>query len=223
MCDASSPFPKLRLAIAPGVPSPHLSALLALQRTEEPGVSIAFFEVTSDELISGLHEGIYDAGLSLQAVDDPSPICRSLWSENVVLAMPLRSSLLDQAKLTISDLQDHPLFCWKPEACPILEQRLSALAPAGKQSVQYVASFEIMALWISSGYGIGISRQSRIERAHGWGITMRPLADGPYETGTYLQRPHGQAGSVAERFEQRVLRYVDRQRQGRPGSTSTPF
>jgi hypothetical protein len=29
---------------------------------------------------------------------------------------------------------------------------------------------------------------------------MRPLADGPYEIVTYLQRPHAQADSVAERF-----------------------
>lgn len=209
MCDATSQFLKLRLAIAPGVPSPHLSALLALQRTEEPEVSIALFEVTSDELISGLHEDRYDVGVSLQAADDPSLIYRPLWSENAALAMPLCSRLLDQAKLTISDLQNHPLFRWKPEACPRLEQRLSPLAPAGKQSVQYVTSFEIMALWISSGYGIGVSRQSRIERAHGWGITMRQLADGPYEIATYLQRPHGQADSVAERFERRALQIAE--------------
>ena len=209
MHGATSQFPKLRLAIAPGVPSSRLSALLALQRAEEPEVSVAFFEVTSGELISGLHQGRYDAGVSLQAVGDPSLICHSLWSENVALAMSLRSGLLDHAKLTISNLQDYPLFRWKPEACPMLDQQLLALAPTGKQSVQYVASFEIMALWISSGYGIGISGQSRIERAHGWGITMRPFADSLYEIGTYLQRPHGQADSVVERFERRALQIAE--------------
>ena len=34
---------------------------------------------------------------------------------------------------------------------------------------------------------------------------MRPLAEGPYEIVTYLQRPHAQADSVSERFERRAL------------------
>lgn len=63
----------------------------------------------------------------------------------------------------------------------------------------------MMALWVAAGYGIGVSAQSCIERTHGWGITMRPLADGPYEIETYLQRPHAQADSPSERFERRAL------------------
>src|SRR3546814_7015889 len=41
MHDATGQFPRLRLAIAPGAPSPQLSALLALQRAEEPDVALA--------------------------------------------------------------------------------------------------------------------------------------------------------------------------------------
>src|SRR3546814_17315010 len=40
MHDATGQFPRLRLAIAPGAPSPQLSALLALQRAEEPDVAL---------------------------------------------------------------------------------------------------------------------------------------------------------------------------------------
>jgi len=52
MHDATSQTSSFRLAIAPGVPSSHLSALLALQREEEPEVTIAFFEVAGDELVA---------------------------------------------------------------------------------------------------------------------------------------------------------------------------
>lgn len=74
-----------------------------------------------------------------------------------------------------------------------------------QQSTQYVASFEMLALKVAAGYGVGISTQSRIERAHGWGLSMRSLADGPYEVVTYLQRPYVQATPATERFERRAL------------------
>jgi len=40
----------IRLAIAPGVPSRQLSALLVLQREEEPEVAIAISEVSGEAL-----------------------------------------------------------------------------------------------------------------------------------------------------------------------------
>ena len=46
MHDATNRLSHFKLAIAPGVPLSRLSKLLALQRAEEPEVTIAFFEVT---------------------------------------------------------------------------------------------------------------------------------------------------------------------------------
>lgn len=201
----------LRLAITPSVSSSQLSALLALQRTEEPEVSIAFFEVAGDELLAGLHEGRYDAGMSLQGSSDPAIQTQPLWIEHMAVAMPPRFPLLDQALLTIADLQDYPIFRWRAEACSSLDHRLLSLLPADQQNLQYVTSFELMALWISAGYGVGLSAQSRIKHAHGWGISMRPLDDGPYEIVTHLHRPQGQANSVAERFESRALHVAQAQ------------
>lgn len=143
--------------------------------------------------------------MSLQGQSDPALKTQPLWTENMAIAMPPRFRLSDQAKLTIADLQDYPIYRWQAEACPLLDERLASLMPVDQENVQQVASFEMMALWVAAGYGIGVSAQSRIERAHGWGITMRPLADGPYEIVTYLQRPHAQADSVSERFEHRAM------------------
>ncbi|WP_425522849.1 LysR substrate-binding domain-containing protein [Stenotrophomonas maltophilia] len=70
MHDATNSSPGFRLAVAPGVPSSQLSALLARQRAEEPDVTLTFFEVSSDVLLQGLHEGRYDAGMSLQGISD---------------------------------------------------------------------------------------------------------------------------------------------------------
>jgi hypothetical protein len=82
MHDATSHASNLRLAIAQGVQSSHLSALRALralQCTEDPEVTIAFFELTSDALIAGLREDLYDAGLLLQGLSDPILKSQRLW------------------------------------------------------------------------------------------------------------------------------------------------
>ncbi len=42
-----------------------------------------------------------------------------------------------------------------------------------------MTSFEMMVPWVAAGYGVGVSAQWRSEHGHGWGIAMRPLADGP--------------------------------------------
>ena len=106
---------------------------------------------------------------------------------------------------TITDLQDYPIYRWQAETCSLLDEMLASLMPTAQKIIQRVTSFEMMALWVAAGYGIGVSARSCIERAHGWGIAMRPLAEGPYEIVTYLQRPHAQADSVSERFERRAL------------------
>lgn len=205
MHDATSPSPRLRLALAPGVSSSQLSALLARQRAEEPDVTLTFFEVARDVLLEGLLEGRYDVGMSLQEHSDPALKTQSLWTETMAVAIPPRFHLLDRVKLTIADLQDYPVYRWQAEACPLLDERLASLMPVDQENVQQMTSFEMLALWVAAGYGVGVSARSRIERTHGWGITMQPLADGPYEIVTYLQRPHAQADRVAERFEHRAM------------------
>lgn len=205
MHDATCHASNFRLAIAQGVPSSHLSALLALQCAEEPEVTIAFFEVTSDALIAGLREDLYDAGLLLQGSSDPTLKSQRLWIENMAVAVPLRFPSLSQTTLTITELLDYPLFRWPAEACPLLDERLSSFIPADERCIQRVTSFEMMAIWVAAGYGIGVSAQSRVQRANALGISVRPLSDGPYEIVTHLLRPSGQANSAAERFERRAL------------------
>lgn len=205
MHNAIGQFSRLRLAIAPGVPSSKLSALLALQRAEEPDVTLVFFEVSDDDLREGLHESRYDAGLSVQGSSDAALKIQPLWIEEMAVAVPPRFPLLDQATLTIADLLDYSLYRWQAEICSKLDERLSNLLPTGRQNIQYVTSFGLLATWVAAGYGVGVSSQSRIAHAHRWGITMRPLIDGPYEIVTHLQCPKEETSSVVDRFERRAL------------------
>jgi len=196
----------IRLAIAPGVPSRQLSSLLALQREEEPEITIILSEVSNDAMIFGLREGRYDAGLTLDGVTDASLVCQTLWHEDMVVAMPLRYSLLNRAALTLDDVADYPVLRWQAETCPLLEQQMAlACLPEKPFDIQNVTSFERMVMWVAAGYGIGITAQSRVTHARAWGLCMRPFADVPYEIITHLVWSAKRRHDPLERFERRAL------------------
>jgi len=193
----------IRLAIAPGVPSRQLSALLALQREEEPEVAVTLSEASNDALIAGLREGRYDAGLTLADTTDASLHSQPLWREEMAIAMPLRYPLLNKAALTLDEVLDYPIFRWQAEICPSLDQQIASL-PEKPSDIQHVTSFELMALWVAAGYGIGITTQSRIASTRAWDICMRPFVDAPYEVVTHLLPSPRGTGSVYLRFARRA-------------------
>jgi len=200
ICGASH----IRLGIAPGVSSRQLSALLALQREEEPEVAITLSEVSNDALMLGLREGRYDVGLTLANVVEVSLHSQPLWREEMTVAVPLRHPLLEKAALTLDDVADYPVFRWQAETCPLLEQQIASL-PDKPCDIQHVTSFELMAMWVAAGYGIGIAAQSRLASARAWDICMRPFADAPFEVITHLIRSTKHCHDTHERFERRAL------------------
>jgi len=193
----------IRLAIAPGVPSRQLSALLALQREEEPEVAIVLSEVSSDVLTAGLREGRYDAGLALADATDASLRSQPLWREEMAIAMPLRYPLLNKVALTLDDVLDYPIFRWQVEICPLLDQQIASL-PEKPCDIQHVTSFELMASWVAAGYGISITAKSRLVSARAWGICMRPFVDAPYEVVTHLLPSPRGTDPVCLRFARRA-------------------
>jgi len=204
ICGSSS----IRLGITPGVPSHQLSALLALQREEAPEVAMSLSEVSGDAVITGLREGRYDAGLTLADTADASLHSQPLWRDEMAIALPLRHPLLNKVFLKLDDVLDCPIFRWQAEVCPLLDQQISSL-PETSCDIQPVASFELMAIWVAAGYGIGISTQSRLASAHAWGICMRPFMDSSFEVVTYLVWSANHQHDAHKRFERRVLRMVE--------------
>jgi len=201
ICGAS----QIRLGIAPGVSSRPLSNLLALQREEEPETTIVLSEATGDALMLGLRESRYDVGLALADAMDASLHSEPLWREAMAIAMPSRYPLLRHAKLTLDAVRDYPIFRRQAEPCPLLNRQM---AEDGQSfNIQYVPSFEMLALWVAAGYGIGLTAQSRITRARAWEICMRPLgsdSDAPFEVVTHILRRHEEHGAALARFTRRA-------------------
>jgi len=106
--------------------------------------------------------------------------------------------------LTLDDVVDCRIFRWQAEICPLLEQQTVGL-PETSCAIQHVTSFELMAMWVAAGYGIGIAAQSRLVSARAWGICIRPFADASYEIITHLVRPTKRHHDRHEHFERRAL------------------
>ncbi|MDA8120137.1 MAG: LysR substrate-binding domain-containing protein [Gammaproteobacteria bacterium] len=197
----------LRLAVSADTLSPRLASLLALQRAEEPATIILPQEVTAGDLIRGLEDGTYDAGIALAGTTTVfSMNAQPLWADELALAVPLRSPLLAYPEVPLDALLRYPLLQWCLRACDSLSQQVAARFGPEMHSVKEVTSVDLLAVLVAAGLAVGIAPRSHIARARGWGVAMRPLTNGPYVISTQLLRkPHGSARAV-ERFAERAVK-----------------
>ena len=197
----------LKLAVSADALSPQLATVLALQRAEEPETVVVLREVTAKELVHGVKNGHYDLGIALEATTaDQALNIQPLWCDEMALAVPLRSPLLVQAEVSFDALLRYPLIRWCRRACEALNRQVDALFEREHRPAEEVTSFELMAVLVAAGYGVGIAPRSRISQARGWGVAMRPLANGPYLVRTQLlQLSRGSAPAV-DRFAERAAK-----------------
>jgi DNA-binding transcriptional LysR family regulator len=197
----------LKLAISADALSPKLATLLALQRAEEPETVILLQEVAAGDLVRGLENGNYDIGMTLATASaDPSLTTQLLWGDELALAVPLRSPLLAHAEVSLDVLLHYPLVRWCLQACEALHRQVDAILGPEEHVAQEATSFELMAVLVAAGYGVGVAPRSRILQARRWGVAMRPLANGPYFVRSQLlQSPRGSAPAIA-RFTERATK-----------------
>ena len=195
----------LRLAVSADTLSPRLASLLALQRAEEPETIILLQEVAARDLVRGIEDGTYDVGIAQAATTTAFTMnAQPLWADELALAVPLRSPLLAYPEVPLDALLHYPLLQWCLWACEALRQQVDARFDPEMHSAKEVTSFDLLAVLVAAGFAVGIAPRSHIARARGWGVAMRPLANGPYLIGTQLLRkPHGSAPAV-ERFAERA-------------------
>lgn len=199
--------PILRLAVSADTLSPRLANLLALQRAEEPETIILLQEVAAGDLVRGIEDGTYDVGIALAATTTAFAMnAQPLWADELALAVPLRSPLLAYPEVPLDALLHYPLLQWCLWACEALRQQVDARFDPEMHSAKEVTSFDLLAVLVAAGFAVGIAPGSHIARARGWGVAMRPLANGPYRISTQLLRkPHGSARAV-ERFAERAMK-----------------
>ena len=187
--------------------SPRLASLLALQRAEEPETIILPQEVAAGDLVRGLDDGTYDAGIALVATTTAFTMnAQPLWADELALAVPLRSPLLAYPEVPLDALLRYPLLQWCLRACDALSKQVAARFGPETNSVREVTSFDLLAVLVAAGFAVGIAPRSHIARARGWGVAMRPLTNGPYLISTQLLRKANGSARAVERFAERAVK-----------------
>lgn len=203
----------ITLAVTKDISLPPLTALLALQRAEEPQTPVCIHEIMLSDLCPGLSSGRYNAVIALRADAMTECSSESLWHDELALALPVCSPLLAGAEITIDMLQSYKALLWPQAARTALGGQIAALVEdAGSEAA--ASSFELMATLVAAGYCVGIAPRSRIMQARGWGIVLRPLADGPHRLTTKLLRARRHCLPAVERFVERAQRIAADHPQG---------
>lgn len=181
----------LRIAVSFGTLSPQLASLLARQRAEEPQTPVRLHEVTLAEQLHGLEEGRYDGGLALTSTAGHALSAQPLWHDELAVALPARSPLLAFAAIPLEEAARYPLVRWCAQACDPVSRLVDRLFDKGRSPSQTVCvqTYELMAVLVAAGYGIGVGAKSRIVAARKLDIAMRPLAGDRHELVTYFLRP----------------------------------
>ncbi|WP_321897305.1 LysR substrate-binding domain-containing protein [Burkholderia cepacia] len=212
-CRSSS----LTLAASRGALSPQLANLLALQRAEEPETPVLLVEAQPEDIFQGLMDRRYDLGIAWMASAKRPLSIQPLWQDELAVAMPVRSPLLQYRTISPAQLHRQQLFYWCPQDCESLKLPADGLLTA--------TSFALMAVYVAAGYGLGIAPRSRIVQARSLGIAMRPLGGSPHRIQTDLVRHVGFTDPATERFAMRARRVaesVDPLATSRPASPGTP-
>lgn len=176
---------------------------------EEPETPVRLIETTEKDQHQGLKDGRYCLGLFLSM--NVPPLAReafALWQDELALALPSRSPLLAFAEVPLGEAVQYPLIMWQRGYCSPLGQQIESLlsSVASKLNiVDRVSSFELMAVLVASGYGIGLATKSRISCCRSMNLVMRPLAGNScYQVTTYLAVPHPPLPASVTRLIQRA-------------------
>lgn len=199
---------QLRIALSDGITPSRLPVLLARSREEEPEVEIRLLEVPLDQQIRGLHEDLYDAGLSMADEVGDGIVAVPAWKDELMVALSSRHPLLEHRYIPLETVLQQRLVLGDPAACQghtrqidrILQKRDEEL-----QIVQRVATFDVMTALVSAGLGIGLAGAAHIASSREHGVKARQLAGAPPMLTTYLLRRDVEPSPMLARFIQRVV------------------
>lgn len=198
---------QLRIALSDGITPSRLPALLARSREEEPEVEIRLFEVPLEQQIKGLHDDLYDAGLSMADEVGDGIVAVPAWEDELMVALSSRHPLLEYRRIPLEVVLQQRLVLGDPAACQghtrqidrILQRREEEL-----QIAQRVATFDVMMALVSAGLGVGLAGAAHIASSREPGVLARHLAGKPPMLTTYLLRRNVEPSPMLARFIERV-------------------
>ena len=197
---------RLRVAIGDGLADPRIAGLFARSREEDSEIDIQIMHSPWSAQLRELRSGVLDVGFTLCPSDDRDLRSVPLWKDPAALIMRPDHPLSTQPSIRQIDADTGALI--------LLGERLSAgtepidawlLSSAQTaQSIEYVASIELLLTMVAAGFGAGLISAAQAETNRRSDLVIRPLQIPGAIITTYLLHRHDDPSSVVARFTARA-------------------
>jgi DNA-binding transcriptional LysR family regulator len=197
---------QLRIAIGDGLADPRIAGLFARSRDEDSEIDIQIMHSPWSAQLRALRSGLLDVGFTLRPSDDRDLRSVPLWKDSAAFIMRPDHPLATQPDIRQIDSDSGAVI--------LLGERLSAgtepidawlLSSAQTaQSVEYVASMELLLTMVAAGFGAGLISATQAETNRRSDLVIRPLQIPGAIVTTYLIHRHDDPSSVVARFTARA-------------------
>lgn len=199
----------LRIAVSDGVAPQRLAALLLQCRIDEPDVRADLTEMAFAKQLKGLQHGLYDAGFARTGNSCHDLQACAVWDDPIAIAIPARHPILAHKEVQLADVLRYPLVLpdGDTQAGTLRQIRQLLDTVAGGQEPEIVASaasFDMMMMWVSAGYGLGFTTATQMAAYSNADVVSRPLAGISASITTYLLRPTTHPSPELDRFASRA-------------------
>lgn len=167
----------LRVGVATTALFRFMPRLLALLRTEFPGVEVSVSDMQSQDQERAVAQGTLDIGIVHVRPDRMNLHRLRVFSETLAAVLPDGHRLADAADFTLADLADEPMIALSREHGPtVFDAVIAACQQAGfSPSVKHTARNPLTIFqMVRVGFGVAVVPGSYAESAYP-GITFREL------------------------------------------------
>lgn len=182
---------QLRIAQADFGTSTRFPILLNQCHDKFPGIDIRLFEVSEMQLMSGLREGIYDAGFSHTEVSNSLLSAEHVLTEPLAAVLPISHPLLSYDRIPLDKLKSYPLVLGDENWCAGFTAQIDKVLMRTHHEpfiAGRVATSEFMFAQVSVGKCVGIVAISHIHGNKKYPIAARPLDTESPVLNTYIIR-----------------------------------
>jgi len=197
----------LRIAVSDGVVPQRFSSLLARCREQEPDIEIRLFEVPLSQQVRGLRDGIYDVGFERLGEIGDGFAATPIWTDQLVVVVPLRHPLLAHKRVTLREVVNYPLILAHPKASEGLYRQIQKMLRTVDMPVvvaEYVGSQDLLLALIAAGYGVGFASEQQLAHILHADVVTRPLEGTCATVTTYLLKADSNESPHVTRFMDRV-------------------
>ena len=199
---------QLRVALSDCITPSRLSTLLAQCREEDPEIEIRLFEVPLEQQIQGLHDDLYDVGLSMADDVGDGIVAIQAWQDELMVALSSRHPLMEHRKIPLDKVLEQKLVLGDLDACRGYTRQVDRYLQKRDEELlihQRVSSFDVMMALVSSGLAVAFAGAAHIASSREQGLKARQLAGTPPMLTTYLLRRDAEPSPMLARFIDRVV------------------